>query len=174
MSVNFTARNTQITPGIEEYCEKRIQSLERVLGQKISVDLILSVEKYRHKVEINVKIKRALLNAVEETNEMMSSLGLAFDNIEKRIKKEREKLRERKRRKIREKEVLSSPIEAEESQRRIIRSRDYSLKPMSVEEALLQFDLENKEVFLFRKLGSEKWAAIYRRKDGNYGLVEPE
>ncbi len=174
MSVNFTARNTQITPGIEEYCEKRVQSLERVLGQKISVDLILSVEKYRHKVEINVKIKRALLNAVEETNEMMSSLGLAFDNIEKRIKKEREKLRERKRRKIREKEVLSSPIEAEESQRRIIRSRDYSLKPMSVEEALLQFDLENKEVFLFRKLGSEKWAAIYRRKDGNYGLVEPE
>ncbi len=174
MSVNFTARNTQITPGIEEYCEKRVQSLERVLGQKISVDLILSVEKYRHKVEINVKIKRALLNAVEETNEMMSSLGLAFDNIEKRIKKEREKLRERKRRKIREKEVLSSPIEAEESQRRIIRSRDYSLKPMSVEEALLQFDLENKEVFMFRKLGSEKWAAIYRRKDGNYGLVEPE
>jgi putative sigma-54 modulation protein len=105
---------------------------------------------------------------------MMSSLGLAFDNIEKRIKKEREKLRERKRRKIREKEEVVPPVETEESQRRVIRSRDYSLKPMSVEEAFLQFDLENKEVFLFRKLGSEKWAAIYRRKDGNYGLVEPE
>jgi putative sigma-54 modulation protein len=174
MSINFTARHTQITPGIEEYCEKRVQSIEKVLGQKISAHLILSVEKYRHKVEINVKIKRALLNAVEETNDMMSSLGLAFDNIEKRIKKEREKLRERKRRKIREKQVIAPPVETEESQRRLIRSRDYSLKPMSVEEAFLQFDLENKEVFLFRKLGSEKWAAIYRRKDGNYGLVEPE
>lgn len=174
MSINFTARHTQITPGIEEYCEKRVRSLEKVLGQKISVDIILSVEKYRHKVEINVKIKRALLNAVEETDDMMSSLGLAFDNIEKRIKKEREKLRERKRRKIKEKDILSPPVEAEESQRRVIRSRDYSLKPMSIEEAFLQFDLENKEVFLFRKLGSEKWAAIYRRKDGNYGLVEPE
>jgi len=174
MGINFTARRTHITPDIEEYCEKRVQSLEKVLGQKVSADLILSVEKYRHKVEINVKIKRALLNAVEETNDMMSSLGLAFDNIEKRIKKEREKLRGRKRRKIREKEVLSPPVETEESRRRVIRSRDYSLKPMSIEEALLQFDLENKEVFLFRKLGSEKWAAIYRRKDGNYGLVEPE
>lgn len=174
MGINFTARHTHITPDIEEYCEKRVQSLEKVLGQKVSADLILSVEKYRHKVEINVKIKRALLNAVEETNDMMSSLGLAFDNIEKRIKKEREKLRGRKRRKIREKEVLSPPVETEESRRRVIRSRDYSLKPMSIEEALLQFDLENKEVFLFRKLGSEKWAAIYRRKDGNYGLVEPE
>ncbi len=174
MSINFTTRHTQITPAIEEYCEKRVRSFEKVLGQKISVDLILSIEKYRHKVEIKVKIKRALLNVVEETNDMMSSLGLAFDNIEKRIKKEREKLRERKRRKIREKGILSPPVEAEESQRRVIRSRDYSLKPMSVEEAFLQFDLENKEVFLFRKLGSEKWAAIYRRKDGNYGLVEPE
>ncbi len=174
MSINFTARHAHITPVIEEYCEKRVRSLEKVLGQKVSVDLILSVEKYRHKVEINVKIKRALLNAVEETNDMMSSLGLAFDNIEKRIKKERGKLRERKRRKIRDKEALTLPIEAEESQRRVIRSRDYSLKPMSIEEAFLQFDLENKEVFLFRKLGSEKWAAIYRRKDGNYGLVEPE
>lgn len=174
MGINFTARHTHITPDIEEYCEKRVQSLEKVLGQKVSADLILSVEKYRHKVEINVKIKRALLNAVEETNDMMSSLGLAFDNIEKRIKKEREKLRGRKRRKIREKEVLSPPVETEESRRRVIRSRDYSLKPMAIEEALLQFDVENKEVFLFRKLGSEKWAAIYRRKDGNYGLVEPE
>ena len=174
MSVNFTVRRTHITPGIEEYCEKRVQSLEKVLGQKISANLILSVEKYRHKVEINVKIKRALLNAVEETSDMMSSLGLAFDNIEKRIKKERGKLRERKRRKIREMEVLSMPVETEESRRKVIRSRDYSLKPMSIEEAFLQFDLENKEVFLFRKLGSEKWAAIYRRKDGNYGLVEPE
>jgi putative sigma-54 modulation protein len=174
MSVNFTARHTHITPGIEEYCEKRVQSLEKVLGQKISANLILSVEKYRHKVEIKVKIKRALLNAVEETNDMMSSLGLAFDNIEKRIKKERGKLRERKRRKIREMEVLSPPVETEESRRRVIRSRDYSLKPMSIEEAFLQFDLENKEFFLFRKLGTEKWAAIYRRKDGNYVLVEPE
>ena len=174
MSVNFTARHTHITPGIEEYCEKRVHSLEKVLGQKISANLILSVEKYRHKVEINVKIKRALLNAVEETNDMMSSLGLAFDNIEKRIKKEREKFRGRKRRKIREMEVLSPPVETEESRRRVIRSRDYSLKPMSIEEAFLQFDLENKEFFLFRKLGTEKWAAIYRRKDGNYVLVEPE
>lgn len=174
MSVNFTARHTHITPGIEKYCEKRVQSLEKVLRQKISANLILSVEKYRHKVEINVKIKRALLNAVEETNDMMSSLGLAFDNIEKRIKKEREKLRGKKRRKIKEMEVLSSPAETEESRRKVIRSRDYSLKPMSIEEAFLQFDLENKEFFLFRKLGTEKWAAIYRRKDGNYVLVEPE
>jgi putative sigma-54 modulation protein len=109
MSINFTARNTNITPEIKEYCAKRLRSLERVVGQKMTADIILSVEKYRHKAEINLKIKRAHLNAMEETSEMMSSLSLAFDNIEKRVKKEREKLRERKRRKIREAEVPVSP-----------------------------------------------------------------
>ncbi len=174
MNINFTARHTDITPDIKKYCERRLRSLEKVLGHKLSVDLVLSVEKYRHKVEINMKIKRALLNAVEETNDMMSSLGLAFDNVEKRIKKERDKLRERKRRKIREMETISPPVETEEVQRRVIRSRDYSLKPMPLEEAFLQFDLDNKEIFVFKKIGTEKWAVIYRRKDGHYGLVEPE
>lgn len=174
MSINFTARNTNITPEIKEYCARRLKSLERVVGQKMTADIILSVEKYRHKAEINVKIRKAHLNTMEETSDMTSSLGLAFDNIEKRVKKEREKLRERKRRKIREVEVPVLPVEEEDQQKRVIRSQDYSLKPMSLDEAFLQFELGNKEIFVFRKLGSEKWAVIFRRKDGNYGLVEPE
>ncbi|NIO49231.1 MAG: ribosome-associated translation inhibitor RaiA [Candidatus Aminicenantes bacterium] len=174
MNINFTARHTSITPEIRRYCEKRLKSFARILGNKIDADLILSVEKYRNKVEVKVKTKGATLNAVEETHDMFSSLGLAFDNIEKRVKKEKGKLRERKRRKNREREAFSLPIEPDEKQRRVISSQDYSLKPMSLEEALLQFDLNKKDVFVFRKLGSEKWAVIYRRKDGNYGLVEPE
>lgn len=174
MNINFTARHTSITPEIKQYCEKRLKSFEKIFGHRINADLVLSVEKYRNKVEINVRTKRTVLNAVEETQDMFSSLGLAFDNIEKRAKKEKEKLRERKRRKKGEKEAFSFPLEREEQQRRVIRSQDYSMKPMSLEEAFLQFDLNKKEVFVFRKLGSEKWAVIFRRKDGNYGLVEPE
>lgn len=174
MNINFTARHTNITPEIRQFCEKRVRSLEKFLGKKIDVDLILSVEKYRHKVDINIKARKSALNAVEETQDMLSSLSLAFDNIEKRVKKEKEKLRERKRRKNRERETFFLPAEAEERPRRVVRSQDYSSKPMSLEEAFIQFDLNKKEVFVFRKLGSEKWAIIFRRKDGNYGLVEPE
>ena len=174
MSLNLAARHTSITPEIKRYCEKRLRSFARILRNKIDADLILSVEKYRNKVEINVKTKGATLNAVEETPDMHSSLGLAFDSIEKRFKKEKEKLRGRKRRKNRKREAFSLPIAPEEKQRRVISSQDYSLKPMSLEETFLQFDLNKKEVFVFRKLGSEKWAVVYRRKDGNYGLVEPE
>ena len=173
MNVNFTARHTVITPDIRKYCEKRLKALERILGYDVDANVILSVEKYRHKAEINVKTKRTTLNAVEETQDMMSSLGLVFDNIDKRAKKEREKLRGRKRRKNKGREHFSL-AETEEEQKRIIKSQNFSMKPMSLDEAFIQFDLSKKEVFVFRKLGSEKWAVIYRRKDGNYGLIEPE
>ena len=174
MKINFTARHANITPQIKKYCEKRAKNLEKIFGYPIEADIILSVEKYRKKVEIYIKSKRVVLNAAEESHDLLNSLDVAFDNIEKRVKKGREKLRERKRRKNREKEALLPSLDMEEQRRKIIRSDDYSLKPMSLEEALFQFDLNKKEVLVFRKLDSEKWNIIYRRKDGNYGLVEPE
>jgi putative sigma-54 modulation protein len=132
------------------------------------------VEKYRHKVEINIKTKGATLNAVSETQDMFSSLGDAFDNVERRAKKEREKLRERKRRK--DKEVLLPPVEPDTTERpkRVIRSRKFAMKPLSVDEALLLFESSKDEVFVFRKFDTERWAVLYRRKDGNFGLIEPE
>ncbi len=173
MIINFTARHAQITPDIRKYSQRRIKGLEKILGSSIETDIILSVEKYRHKAEINIKSRRISINAAEETQDMMFALGAAFDNLEKRIKKEIEKLRERKRRKNREKELFTL-TEKEEPTPRIIKSNDYSLKPMSLEEAILQFNLSQKDVFAFRKTGSEKWVFIYRRKDGNLGFIEPE
>lgn len=174
MSINFTSRHTNITPDLKEYCTKRVKILEKYLGRPIEADLIVSVEKYRKKVEINLKSKRMTLNAAEETHDMLNSLGLAFDQIEKRIKKERDKLRERKRRKTRERAPFIS-VEAEpESRKKVIRSEDYSAKPMTIEEAIMQLNLNRKDVFVFRSLGSQQWTVLFRRKDGHYGLIVPE
>ena len=174
MNVHFTARQTDLTPAVRQYCEKRLKALEKLLGSVLEVDIILSVAKTRHRAELHVKDKGAGLVVVEETPDMMNSLNLAFDGLETKIRKEREKFRERKRRKGRERKGFVPPAEAEEPERRILRSPHYSLKPMSVEEAALQLDLKNREVFVFRKEGSEKWAVLFRRKDGHVGLVEPE
>jgi putative sigma-54 modulation protein len=174
MNINFTARHTEITPDVKKYCERRIQSIEKLLGFPVDADMILSVEKYRHKVEINVKAKGTTFNTVEETQDTLSSLNIAFDNIDKRIKKEKEKYRERKRRKSKDREVFSIPEEPGEQRPRIILYKDYSLKPMSLDEALMMFETGKNEIFVFRKFDSEKWSVLYRRKDGNIGLVELE
>jgi putative sigma-54 modulation protein len=174
MKINYTARHTNITPEIRKHCERRLKSIEKLLGYPVEADLILSVEKYRHIAEINIKIKGATLNTTEETQDMFSSIGLAFDRIEKRVKKEREKQRERKRRKSKDLDLIPPVSGEEETVTRVFRSRDFSLKPMSVEEALLELESSKREVFVFRKFDTEKWAVIYKRKDGNFGLVEPE
>jgi putative sigma-54 modulation protein len=173
MRINFTARHTEITPEIRQYCERRLESIEKLVGYPLEAHMILSVEKYRHIAEINIKTKMATFNTQKETQDMFSSIGVAFDHIEKRVKKEREKLRERKRR-HREIEVLEEPVEEEDLPKRIIPDRNYPMKPMSVEEAVLQFEGSSSDVFVFRKFDTEKWAVLYRRKDGNYGLIEPD
>jgi len=173
MNVNYTARQTNLTPDLKKHCQRRLKSLEKFVGNLSEVDIILTKEKYRHKAEINIKAGRSRLNAVEETHDIYNSLNLAFDNLEKRVKKAKGKSRERKRRKGREKGIFTFPVSPEE-ERRFIRSQDYSPKPMTLEDAVLQFELNKREVFVFRQTGSEKWAVIYRRKDGNIGLIEPE
>ena len=174
MNIHYTARRATLTPEIKAYCEKRLGRLKGLVGDVIDVNVILNVQKNRNKAEINVRAKGGGLVVVEETMDMMDSLNRAFDNLEKKVRKERVKGRDKRRRGGREKKVLVPVLEAPEPEKRVIRSQYFSLKPMSIEEALIQIDIKSKEVFLFRREGSEEWAVIYRRKDGHYGLVEPE
>ena len=174
MTISYTARQTELTPNLKKYCEKRTASLEKIFGYTLETNLILSVEKYRNKAEVNVKTKGATLNAVSETQDMFASLGDVFDNIERRAKKEKEKLRERKRRKGKEAVAALPAEEVSQSEKRVIRSRMYSMKPMSVEEAVILFESKKDEVLVFRSVDSDQWAVLYHRKDGNFGLIEPE
>ncbi len=174
MNVHYTARKAALTPEIKAYCEKRLSRLSNLVDEVLGVNVILTVQKNRNKAEINVRAKGGGLVVVEETLDMMDSLNRAFDNLETKVRKERAKWREKRRRGGRERKALVPILEAPEPEKRVIRSGHFSLKPMSLEEALVQIDIKNKEVFLFRREGSEEWAVLYRRKDGHYGLVEPE
>jgi len=174
MNIHYTARRATLTPEIKAYCEKPLGRLKGLVGDILDVNVILIVQKNRNKVEINVRAKGGGLVVVEETLDMMDSLNRAFDNLEKKVRKERVKGRDRKRRGGRERKVLAPVLETSVPEKRVIRSNHFSLKPMSLEEALIQIDIKSKDVFLFRREGSEKWSVIYRRKDGHYGLVEPE
>ena len=174
MNVHYTARKAALTPEIQAYCEKRLSRLRNLVDDVLDLNVILNVQKNRNKAEINLRAKGRGLVVVEETLDMMDSLNRAFDNLETKVRKERAKWREKKRRGGRERKALAPVLEAPEPEKRVIRSGHYSLKPMSLEEALVQIDIKNKEVFLFRREGMEEWAVLYRRKDGHYGLVEPE
>ncbi len=174
MNVHYTTRQAELRPEIRAYCEKRLGRLKKLIRDVLDVTIVLSVQKNRNRAEIHVRAAGGGIVVTEETMDMMDSLNGAFDNLEKRIKKERDKWREKKRRGGRERKALAPAIEAPEDEKRVIRSAHYSLKPMTLEEALIQLDIKSKEVFMFRRQGSEEWSVVYRRKDGHYGLVEPD
>ncbi len=173
MNVHYTARKTALTPEIRAYCEKRLARLKDLVDAVLDVNVILNIQRTRHKAEIHVRAKGVGYVVIEEAPDMMDSLNRAFDTLETRIRKDRAKWREKKRRGGRERKALAPAIVAPEPENRVIRASFFSLKPMSLEEAIIQLDAKAKEVFLFRREGSQEWAAVYRRKDGQYGLIEP-
>jgi putative sigma-54 modulation protein len=174
MNVHYTARRAALTPEIRAYCEKRMGRLKNLVDDVLDINIILATQKGRATAEIHVKAKGRGLVVIEETLDMMDSLNRAFDTLETRIRKDRDKWREKKRRVGRERKALTPGVEAPEPEKRVVRANFFSPKPMSVEEALVQLDAKAKEIFLFRREGSQEWAAVYRRKDGHYGLVEPD
>jgi putative sigma-54 modulation protein len=170
MNVRYTARQADLTPEIEAYCEKRLARLKNLLAGFLDINVVLSVQKGRSRAEVHVQAKGRGFVVVEETLDMIESLNKAFDTLETRIRKDRDKVRERKRRGGRK---GAAPVVAPEPENRVIRANFFSSTPMSLEEAIVQLDAKDKEIFLFRREGSKSWAAVYRRKDGQYGLVEP-
>ncbi|MGB4703723.1 MAG: ribosome-associated translation inhibitor RaiA [Candidatus Saccharicenans sp.] len=172
MIVNFTARNVELTEEIKSYCQKRLARMEKILRDVIEINIIMSEQRSRKKVELQVKRRGEDFVISEETNDIFNSLNQAFDSLEKKIVKERKKLIQKRRRSAGRE---SLPVaEERETPVRLLRLPYYSDKPISVEEALMQLDEGKKEVFLFRKEGSEGWAVVFRRKDGQIALVDPE
>ena len=174
MNVHYTARQATLTPEIKAYCEKRLGRLKSLAADVLDVNVILNVQKNRNKAEIHVQAKGRGYVVIEETLDMMDSLNRAFDTLETRVRKDRAKSREKKRAAAGGSGKCSPrPSRPRSPRSGSFRANFFSLKPMSLEEALVQLDAKAKEVFLFRREGTEEWAAVYRRKDGQYGLVEP-
>jgi len=177
MNVQYTSRHEPLAPELREFCQARFKALSKMMSFATDVDVITSLERNRHKAEIHVLAKGGGLMVAEEGPDLAGSLHRAFEHLERKLKKDRDKFREKKRRGGRERKELASPVEAgapAEPERRFVRSALFSAKPMTAEEALTQFELKKKEVLMFRRQETEGWAVFFRRKDGRIGLVEPE
>jgi len=175
MNVHYTARHMLLSSELRAYADKRLAGLGRLLDTSAEVDIILSAEKSRKRAEIQVRGRRDRVLVAGEGHDPAAVLNEAFDVLEKKLKKEREKFREKKRRNGRESQAEIPAEELTELPPRVVRVNHYAAKPLSVGEALVEFTLRKKEVLMFRPEGDEdRWAVLFRRKDGSYGLVRPE
>lgn len=180
MKIHFTGRHFDITKAIKDFTEGKLKKIERFIDGIIEAHVILSIEKYRHIAEVSLYGKHASFSGKEETQDMYSSIGLVLDKIEKQAKKHKEKLVDRKRTKriISKTSAAASPApatsEKEQSIPSIVKTDSYAVKPMTVEEAALQMEHSKTEFIVFKNSNSQKMNVIYRRNNGDFGLIDPE
>lgn len=179
MRVEVTFRNVRGTDPLRKYAEQKLSRLAKYLREPAEAHVVLAVNKYRQAAEISLSAKRNNFNAKEETQDLYSAIDLAVDKIERQIKKQKGRVKSRKggvdRRGLRGRAGASGSREPDEAAGPlIIKSERVPLKPMSVEEAVMQMNLASENFLVFRNAGNAAVNVVYRRKDGNYGLIELE
>ncbi len=172
MQITVIGRHMDVTDALKQYAVDKFGKLEKYLPKNIQVTVTLSVvKKVHHIAEAMLKTDGLLVQAHEETEEMYTSIDLLIEKLEKRIRKYKEKLVDHKQHQTRTEPVAS--VHPDDRIPQIIRTKRFDLKPMHAEEAVMQMELLDKEFYVFSNAASGHITVIYRRKDGNVGLIEP-
>ncbi|MCE5194206.1 MAG: ribosome-associated translation inhibitor RaiA [Nitrospiraceae bacterium] len=172
MNIIITGRHMEITPALKEYAEKRISKFEKYLANIQEAVVTFSVEKkYRHKVEVLIKVNGVMMQAESTTEEIYSAIDEVVDKLEKQLKKYKEKLSSYRKGENKEQDIPLQKIQDEIGS--IIKRKQFDMKPMSPDEAVMQMDLMHKDFYVFTNELSGDINVVYRRKDGNFGLIEP-
>jgi len=176
MQVTVIGRHLEATEALKKYTAERFHRLEKYLPRNSNATITLAVvKKVHHIAEAVIKADGVLIQASEETEEMYASLDLLFEKIERRVRKYKEKLTDHKHQTGVSELSNAAPASPHPEDRipQIIRTKRFDLRPMMPEEAVMQMELLDKAFFVFTHAGSGHISVIYRRKDGNVGLIEP-
>lgn len=186
--VDVNGTNIEVTPALRSHAEKYASKLVKHFDtdrHTVTVEVVLTVERDHHKAEVTLKVARLIARAEAKASEMYAAIDEAFDRVERQIRKYKTRLRRRAldTPKLGEAQELFRPVEQEEAEEipaadnglpKVVRTKRFALKPMSVEEAALQMELLGHDFFVFANAETEEVNVLYRRKDGQLGLIEPE
>jgi len=180
MQIAVTFRHMETSDPVRNYVEEKLAKLKKYIDEPVEASVALSVEKkIRHKAEVSLVAKKISIKASHETNDMYAAVDGMLDKVERQLKRYKEKIKDHKpasgRERMPEQEHFTEQI-ADEGQTapRIIKTDSFNVKPMSVDEAVMQMDLLEKEFLVFTDSNSEAINVVYRREDGNYGLIVPQ
>lgn len=179
MKVTFTDKKVSFPETIHEYAEKKIGKLDRYFKQDAEAFVTCFIERGRHNAEITVRSGGMIYRVSESTSDMYATIDSAVAAIERQIRKNKTRLEKKLRQGAFEKDdapISFMPEEDEEPEElRIIRSKTFSFKPMTPEEAVLQMNLLEHDFYAFKNSENEaRFAVVYRRKDGDYGIINAE
>jgi putative sigma-54 modulation protein len=175
MQTSVTFKNLDPSEHLKSYVTEKLNRFDKLLDNPAEAGVVLIVEKHRHIAEVNITGDRININGKDETGDMYSAIDMVLDKLEKQLKRSKQKIRERRAsakgqtRTIREEGVRMT----DEDLTPQIKVESLEYKPMDVEEAVLQMDLNDQGFLVFTNARSSQINVLYRRKDGHYGLIQP-
>lgn len=176
MKFVFTDKKVNLPNKVHAYAEKKVGKLDRYFKTEADASVTFSVEKDRNVCEVTVRAGSMIFRASESTSDMFASIDAAVATLERQIRKNKTRLAKRLREDAFERtvdEVSTFVPEPEEEEFQVVRTKRFPLKPMTVEEAILQMNLLEHTFFAFRNEDSDSaFAVVYKRNDGGYGLIE--
>ncbi len=183
MTVNIRGKNIDVTPALKDYVEKKVSKVTKQFRTIGDISALMRVEKGDSVkgervgdcvVEISFPAGGVIFRAQETTKDMYSSIDLVIEKIERQIHKYKTKLMRGRYNNFREETPAVNAVPAEEPEFKVVRSKRFIMRPMGVEEAIMQMNLLNHDFFVFFDDELEAVNVVYRRKDGDYGLLSPE
>ena len=175
MKFIITGRNIDVTPGLRSAVEDKIGKLEKYFTAETEVHVTLSVEKERQKIEVTIPIKGNIIRSEQVSDDMYVSIDLVEEIIERQLRKYKTKLIDKHQggNSLRQ-EFIEEEVPAETDEVKIVRTKHFGVKPMFAEDACVQMELLGHAFYVFMNAETDEVNVVYKRKDGTYGLIEPE
>ena len=176
MRYTITGRNIEVTPGLKAAVEKKIGKLEHFFTPDTEVFVALSAQKDIQKIEVTIPVKGNTIRAEESSTDMYVSIDLVEEIIERQIRRYRKKLIDKKQAAL---SFSQNFIEEEEEvpyddEIQIVKTKKFAVKPVNPEEACLQMEMLGHNFYVFLNSETDQVNVVYKRKNGTYGLIEPE
>ncbi|NLM04829.1 MAG: ribosome-associated translation inhibitor RaiA [Clostridiales bacterium] len=177
MKVIVSGKNIDITEVLRDTVEAKISKLDKYFSEGAEAQATLSVEKYRQIIEVTIPINGAILRAEESSDDMYTSIDKVVDKLIRQLRKHKVKMQKGRSQfyeTIRFENITQSDEEDDKYDPKIVKTKRFPIKPMSPEEAVLQMELIGHSFFVFANAETDEVNVVYKRKDGNYGLIEPD
>lgn len=173
MRIFVNGKNIEISEYLFELTDKKVRKLDKFFPDDAEAFVTLAVEKNRHIAEVTIRYKGGFIRGEEATLDMYASIDNVLEKLEKQIVKHRTKLEKDLRAGVFN-TLDTADYEDDEEEAKIVRVKRFDIKPMTVEEAMLQMEMLNHSFYVFTNGETGEVNVLYKRKDGNFGLIEPE
>ncbi|MCI9489034.1 ribosome-associated translation inhibitor RaiA [Lachnospiraceae bacterium 48-42] len=175
MKFIIVGKNIDVTPSLKETVEHKLGKLERYFTPDTEIHVTLSVQREHQKIEVTIPVKGNIIRSEQESTDMYVSIDLVEEVIERQLRKYKNKLIARHQEGNNfNKELFEAEEAYDDGDIKIVRSKKFGIKPMFPEDACVQMELLGHSFFVFCNAETDEVCVVYRRKDGTFGLIEPE